>query len=102
MILTFKIGVDITGIKEPTIIMIHHVADAFAAAGYDTVVTSVVDGKHMTDSLHYDGCAADFRTRHVKTKKELTAILADAKKRCGNAYDIIIETDHIHGEFQPT
>lgn len=64
------------------------------------VVTSGVDGVHRPDSLHYRGHALDFRTRHVQPddRMALTAALAAA---LGDEFDVVLEVDHIHIEFQP-
>jgi hypothetical protein len=99
--LSFKKGVDIKGITQNGILLIYNVAYAYEAHGYDCVVTSVCDGAHMKNSKHYEGNAADFRTWPVKTKTDLLAILETAKYRCGKDCDIIVEKDHIHGEYQP-
>ena len=64
------------------------------------VITSGVEGKHMPGSLHYVGKAFDFRIRHVQPdcRIELTAALQAA---LGDEFDVILEEDHIHIEFQP-
>lgn len=100
--LSFKKGVDIVGITKECIALIHNVAYAYEAHGYsECVVASVTDGAHMNGSKHYEGNAADFRTWPVKSQSDLMAILETAKYRCGKDYDIIIEKDHLHGEFDP-
>jgi len=47
--------------------------DALAMAlkidGIELIVTSIMDGKHASDSRHYQGRAADLRTRHLSDEQ---------------------------------
>ena len=43
------------------------------------------------------GCGVDLRRPPVKAAE----IVADAKARLGDDFDVILEGDHIHAEFQP-
>lgn len=67
-------------------------------------VTSIVDGVHSTNSLHYSGLAVDLRTNDLPggplgdKAKLATARLQD---ELGNEYQVILEKDHIHVEFDP-
>jgi hedgehog signaling domain-containing protein len=71
-----------------------------AIAGHEPTITSGCDGQHMTTSLHYAGLAVDVRTRDVAPDKieALRRALADA---LGDAYDVVVEKDHIHIEYDP-
>lgn len=77
------------------------VADnVYRAAGYTLVVTSLKDGKHSAQSLHYRGLAADLRTRTIKTGDELRNIYARLKNILDFfGYDVVLEDDHIHVEY---
>ena len=48
-------------------------------------------------SLHYAGCAVDLRFP-PDNAAGLKAALAEA---LGGDYDVVLEADHIHVEFQP-
>ena len=72
----------------------------------ECVVTSADDGRHMAGSLHYAGRAVDLRTRDLH--EEVIRKLANAlRKRLNGSdiinrpYQIVVETDHIHVEYQP-
>ena len=68
--------------------------------GRKAVITSGRDGKHKTNSLHYAGKAIDIRTRDLK--KSLVQKLARAlRSKLGGKFDVVVETDHIHIEFDP-
>ena len=63
-------------------------------------VTSCTDGKHSRASLHYTGNAVDLRIWNIpeNRRKELVAKLSLA---LGAEYDVVLEKDHIHIEYQP-
>src|SRR6267142_2780801 len=77
--------------------------------GFTTIVhdiTSANDSTHMDGSLHPKGLAIDIRTRDIDP--ELVTELAKALKLKLNGsvlinrpYQVIIEIDHIHIEFDP-
>ena len=62
----------------------------------EAVITSGRDGKHKVDSFHYTGKAFDLRTNHV-----LQALTDAIKDELGPHYDVLLETDHIHVEWDP-
>ena len=69
-------------------------------AGREAIITSALDGVHMRNSLHYKGPAIDLRTRDLKNgvPQKLIRIL---KEKLGRSYDIVLEPDHIHLEYDP-
>lgn len=95
-----KDGVTVMGIR-PELVLALFIADRiWAGLGQELVVTSVTDGKHSRTSLHYAGQAADLRVNYfdAPTRQKAADRLKDA---LGLDYDVIIEPDHIHLEFQP-
>ena len=98
--LMLKEGVRTVGIR-PEISLAATVAyTVYKDMGYDCVITSLVDGTHSPTSLHYAGSAMDLRTRHLPqgVDAQIKTVLEDA---LGEDYDIILESTHIHVEFQP-
>lgn len=92
-----KHDVDLRGI-QPQMAMAAAVAESvYRAAGSEMTVTSGVEGAHMEGSLHYKGLALDLRlpTSGAGTIK---AALADA---LGPQFDVVVERDHVHIEFDP-
>jgi hypothetical protein len=66
----------------------------------DFILTSVNDSQHMVGSLHYKGAAADVRNRDLT--KPLQQLIVDRFKMwADNDFDIVIESDHIHLEYDP-
>lgn len=72
-------------------------------AGVDLVVASARDGLHSSGSLHYYGYAVDLRTwtkDHRQMSREEKDDLADRLRHViGTNYDVIVEGDHIHVEY---
>lgn len=69
-------------------------------AGKECVITSLLDGVHSKNSLHYTGNAFDMRV-WIYTEKQKKALLYQLKKKLGINYDVVDEEDHIHIEFDP-
>ena len=68
--------------------------------GKGIVVTSVLDGRHMAGSKHYEGNAFDLRT-WIYTEGEVSVFVGELQHALGVDYDVINEVDHIHVEFDP-
>ena len=62
----------------------------------ELVITSGKDGQHGIGSLHYEGKAVDLRTWNV-----LDSLVKALKAHLGADYDIVLEKDHIHVEWDP-
>lgn len=62
------------------------------------VITSANDGAHMSESKHYSGEAIDLRSR---TLRDVFAVAADLRSELGPDFDVCIEKDHIHIEYDP-
>ena len=69
--------------------------------GKELVVTSVKDGQHMTGSLHYVGRAADLRTHDIGTNDQATFKQMLINELNPHGFDVVLESDHIHIEFDP-
>ena len=78
----------------------------------DLVITSgsEFETRHSRTSLHYLGNAADIRLlklseRYQQEQYELTRevadMICDSLDIPNNFYDIVLERDHIHIEYQP-
>lgn len=95
-----KKGVNPSGIR-PELMLALFIADGvWAGLGEELVVTSLNDSFHSKTSLHYSGQGADLRTRYF-TDVEVAA--NELRTALGNNpnYDVIVESDHIHLEWQP-
>jgi hypothetical protein len=98
--LFLKPGVRITGMRPEILLAALAAMEAYRAAGHDLMVTACVDGKHMTGSLHYAGAAIDLRTRDV-APADVQKLITQIKTCLGDDFDVLLEVDHLHIEFQP-
>ena len=95
-----KPGVKIQGIR-PELLFALFVADKiYDRYGRVLVVTSLNDGQHSYGSFHYNGLAADLRTRYFEAD-QLDPIKKDLIEALGPDYDVVLEKDHFHIEFHP-
>lgn len=99
-----KTGVRVHGLRPEMVIVLLVAFQLFELQrGVDTVITSGIDGVHSWGSLHYNGLALDFRTKHIADAKAVARDMGDA---LGADYDVVLEgegtpNEHIHVEFQP-
>jgi len=95
-----KPGAKVNGIQPEMIIALMVANDVYSK--YDTPcgITEGTGGKHGTGSLHYVGLAIDIRTRNIVGGKE-EFIAQQIRVNLGEQYDVVLESDHIHIEFQP-
>ncbi len=68
--------------------------------GQELVITAALDGVHSAGSLHYYGLALDFRTRYFKPGIA-KIIVGEMKEKLPHEYDVVLESTHIHVEFDP-
>lgn len=100
MSISLKPGVRIIGVAPEMALALTIIASQYAKFGADCIITSCADSKHSQGSLHYSGRAMDFRTRNVSSGKRQA--LRDAiSEALGDDYDAVLESNHIHVEYQP-
>ena len=89
------------GVKPYRLLMLAaYVANVAEALGLDVTITSAMDGTHMQGSKHYTGEALDLRISNL-TKDQREDLLAGLRDRMGKSYDVVLEKDHIHVEYDP-
>lgn len=96
-----KEGVKLNGLQPEMIPAIFAAWARFEQVGAPYVmITSALDGTHSQKSLHYKGLALDFRTNHI-TPEKAEAVVKAMKMDLDGQYDIVLESTHIHVEFDP-
>ena len=93
----FKHGIKIAGL-QPELLFGLMVANHIIAYEFncDMVVTSCTDGTHCAGSKHYVGKAVDIRTYNLSNP---TAVLNRLKFELDGLFDVVMESDHIHLEY---
>ena len=66
---------------------------------YEITITSAHDGSHMKNSLHYVGLAIDIRSRDMSKVTESAKWIDKFLNINSKCFDIVIENDHIHIEY---
>lgn len=99
-----KPGVDLRGIQPQMAIAAMVAEKVYAAnAAGELCITSAVEGQHMQGSLHYKGMAIDVRlpSSREKLAGAIPAVLLALRQDLGAQFDVVLEKDHIHVEFDP-
>jgi len=91
-------NVRLQGIRPELLLALMIVQDMCNSMGSIFVVTAILNGPHMRNSLHYTGAAVDFVTSLDGGRAEF---VEELRGRLGLLYDVIDEVDHIHIEYQP-
>ena len=97
----FKVGVSIFGIRRELMMGLMVADSLWTERGLTLTVTSVRDGNHRHASLHWQGAAADLRTRDLPAEWPADAMATSLRHRLTDEFDAEEEHDHIHLEFQP-
>ena len=92
-----KPNVKLQGIRPELLVGMMVAVSVFDIHGYDMVVTSVTDGKHSRASLHYVGQAFDVRLPGENGRK----VSDEIRESLIDDFDVVLESDHIHIEYQP-
>ena len=108
-------SISLSNLQPQMLIALMNANDLYAEWGLPCVVTSGNDARHSKTSLHYAGQAIDIRTRNIpsifhhlaetrqmdKAVEATDNIVKKLKETLGLDYDVILESDHIHIEYQP-
>lgn len=95
-----KQGVDIRGIKHETVLAFSIAQRVYQRFGLDCCITSCRDGEHKRKSKHYDGYAIDLRTSNIP-RNDRQLVCDRIIAALGQQFDVLLEPDHIHIEFDP-
>lgn len=97
-----KAGVRLAGLQPQMALAAMVVDECYGDT--ECVITSANDSKHSERSLHYKGCALDFRTHNYANDKQ--ALRDRIKAALGQDFDVLLESvgtpnEHIHVEYDP-
>ena len=93
-------GARLAGLRPEMIPVMQIATECYG--GFDCWVTSGTEGKHGKSSRHFVGLALDFRTSAAGIEiKDAERIAADMRARLTDEFDVVVESDHIHVEYDP-
>ncbi len=95
-----KSGVKAAGIQPEIVLATQEAREVWRDFKADLIITSLKDGEHKQGSLHYKGLAVDLRTWNLLPAERGTAA-ARLRVALGPEYDVVLESTHIHVEFDP-
>ena len=95
-----KPGVDVLGLRPEILLAVLAAERIWTRYNAEALLTSGVDGRHKRNSAHYTGRAVDLRTRNLAeiNRPRAAELLQEA---LGDAYDVVLEADHCHVEYDP-
>lgn len=96
-----KSGVKVLGLSNPILIAIMVAKEVYEKFGVEFVITSGTDSVHGWSSEHYKGDAIDVRTRNIRSEQQKSLIAAQIKDCLTDDYDIVLESNHLHIEYDP-
>ena len=98
-----KEGARVFGISTEVLLAVMVANDVWKELGVSKgiVITSCLDGKHKIGSKHYTGHAIDIRTWNLPDPAHGLIAQNLLKDYLGPDYDIVLESDHLHVEFDP-
>ena len=93
-------GVDICNLSPQMAVAVAVLQSAFRETlSAALTITSGRDGNHR-HVLHYVGQALDFRI-HNLTTSDMDRVEGLCQGLLGEQYDVVLENDHLHVEFDP-
>jgi len=98
-----KHGVEINGIKPEAVwacIIVNDICKKYGVDFTQTSGTERVNGGRKKGSLHKVGFGFDVRTRNMGAT-EVLKIVQEFIDSLTAEFDVVLEADHIHIEFQP-
>lgn len=98
MNIRLKDDVRVRGLSNEILLAIIIAQAVYSDTEHVMVITSLTDGDHMAGSLHHCGDAVDLR---LPTNSAHTVMASRLRDALGSSYDVVLEKDHIHVEYDP-
>ncbi|MBA7610716.1 hypothetical protein ES703_17928 [subsurface metagenome] len=92
-----KTGVDISRLNRPIRRALNPISQWFQAYNEELVIISTYEGDHSPSSLHYCNDAIDVRFPRQQNKD----LFKNLARELGKKFDVVVESDHIHIEYDP-
>ena len=95
-----KHDVKLAGIHPEIVIAAMVVNEMCREYGVEFVITCAKEGTHRKGSKHFVGQAIDVRTRDMALHNR-KAFATSIAKAVGPEFDVVLEGNHLHIEFDP-
>lgn len=92
-----KAGVEICWLRSEIRKKLTEIEGIYNDEGNELIITSTFEGHHSAGSLHYADLAIDFRLPNKNRERVVRKI----RKYLRPDYDVIMEVDHLHVEYDP-
>jgi len=92
-----KAGVDISRLNREIRRALPKIENVYKPYGYELIITSTYEGNHGAGSLHYGNDAVDVGLAPANSRRIYLVI----KEALGGSFDVVLEGDHIHIEYDP-
>ena len=97
-----KLGVDISLLDRSIRRKLNIIEDFYMKnTTYEAVITSTYEGTHSPGSLHYCHQAIDIRKPIYMAKIPIVDFVEQLIQILGEDFDVVLESDHIHIEYDP-
>lgn len=101
MSIQLKSNIDVRGVQSELLVGLLVAEGVYAEYDVDLIITEITGGHHSKHSVHAFGFAADLRTWNLPAGTDLQEVTDKIQERLNDQYDVVLETDHIHIEFDP-
>lgn len=95
-------GASIRGLRQEILHACDVAGEVYESEGFRCELSpnGEAGGTHGVGSLHYNFLACDFRTKDIPPNRR-QFIRDKIKAVLGAEYDVVLESTHLHCEFQP-
>lgn len=91
--------ISLAGLTTQALFAMNVANEIYKKHGLEFVITSVNDGKHSDTSLHHSGNAFD--CRRYDDDQYMLQLRDEIKEALRIDFDVILEGNHLHIEYQP-
>jgi len=100
--MVIKEGVKINGLRTELLLGIMIADRIWKNHGNVLVITEVYPtSQHKISSAHNTGRGADLRTFYFDDREEKEEVAQELREALGENYDVVLESTHIHLEYDP-
>ena len=95
--IAIKPGVRVEGLQPEILLALFIAHELYREQAQALTLTCGTDGPHKVGSRHHCGQAVDLRLPTALKEK----VVEQLKNRLGAEYDVVLEENHIHVEYDP-